>query len=185
MAELKRTYAILAADLEEIVAYGKRDPSEFAHRTLVRTHFALVEGLTFQLIQLALAGGKDDPGLFSAEEMGVLRQEKYELSNTGKPKSRTVFHDLLPSIRFAIGCFSQVYGAQFHPEYSTPGWQAMGKLRLIRNRVTHPRNTEDLHLSDDDLRYATAAAGWFKTTMTSLFEACAQADENLRQKGDA
>ena len=172
VAEFKKTHAILAADVDEIIAYGKRNSSEFALRTLVRTHFALVEGLTSQLLQVALVEGNESPGLFSADEMGVLRQKRYELSDNGTPKSRPVDPRLLPSIRFAIDCFSKIYGVQVHPEFGTKGWHAMKELQLIRNRLTHPQNEEDLQLTRDDRQLVMDAAGWFNATMTSLFKAC-------------
>ena len=44
--ELKKVYSILAEDVEEARTYGQTNPSGFAHRSLFRATFALIEGLS-------------------------------------------------------------------------------------------------------------------------------------------
>jgi len=60
----------------------------------------------------------------------------------------------------------------------------MRELQAIRNWLTHPRNAEDLHLTDEELTHVIAATDWFKQTMLGMFDACALADR-MYQEGRA
>ncbi|MFW6184050.1 MAG: hypothetical protein ACOC8X_09655, partial [Chloroflexota bacterium] len=160
--QLKQTYLILSQDLDEIVAYGKSNPSPFAHRTLVRTHFALIEGLSYQMRQVTLASLEKHEGLLTPEEICLLREEKYEADSNGSVKARTQNLRPLPGLLFSIECYLKNHGATFKPDTSVHGWECMKKLVKIRNNLTHPKSSADLQLSEEDLMHVAKAAGWWK-----------------------
>lgn len=83
--QLKRTWAILDADLTEAFAYGKRGNTPYAQRALVRAFFAAVEGLSFQLRQVTLASLSGTTLLTDAETQ-LLQEVKYFLDEKGRPK---------------------------------------------------------------------------------------------------
>lgn len=46
LLKLRSVFNILAADVEEALAYGRSTPTDFAKRSLFRTYFVQIEGLT-------------------------------------------------------------------------------------------------------------------------------------------
>lgn len=178
--ELKKTFAILSEDVEQIRAYGRNNPTPFAHRTLLRTHFAVVEGITFLLRQVALAS--EDSGLFTPAEISVLREETYHLDKKGEVETCQNFHTLLPSILFTMRCYARLHGARFQPDTSNHGWSCMQRYKKLRDRLTHPKSSVDLELSESELSDAMEAAEWFKRTLLKLFTACEDADEYYRSR---
>ncbi|HTQ39214.1 MAG TPA: hypothetical protein VMJ32_09300 [Pirellulales bacterium] len=138
--ELKKVYNILAEDVEAVRAYGKSNPSPFAHRTLFRTYFALVEGLSYQFRKLALACAEYKPDLFTKEEIILLKEQKFILSNEGEPVTiHAGFQKPLPSILFTMRCCAKAYGASFLPDTNIQiGYTKMKEFITLRNGLTHP-----------------------------------------------
>jgi hypothetical protein len=178
--ELKKTFKILAEDVEESRAYGEHNPTPFAHRTLLRTHFALIEGMTYCFRQVALAAAKY--GLFSPAEIALLKEENYHLNKKGQVATRNNWQQLLPSIIFSMRCYGRVHGAPFEPDIGDNGWACMHQYKKLRDRLTHPKSSADLQLSDRDLEIAMKAATWFKSTVQTLLETCDKADEHYRSQ---
>lgn len=178
---LKNIFRILNEDVDEAVAYGKSNPTPFAHRSLIRAHFAMIEGLSFQLRQVTLASLIDTDFLTSSE-IALLREEKYSIDSKGNPQIQESFNSFLPSLLFTIRCYLKNHGASYQVNTADNGWVAMQKAIKIRNRVTHPRDVESLELSDIDLKNFRDAAVWWKNTMFEMFSACSDADEHWRSK---
>ena len=175
VAQLKQVFSVLSRDLDEIVAYGKTNPSPFAHRTLVRTHFALMEGLAYQLRQVTLASLAQTDHL-TAVEIALLKEERYALDTKGRPEPRENYQTFLPNLLFTIQCYLKNHGATYQPNTGHHGWEAMRKFVEIRNRITHPKSDALLELTETDLKYVVDAASWWKATMLEMFTACAEAD---------
>ncbi|MEJ1334484.1 MAG: hypothetical protein RPU37_00400 [Candidatus Sedimenticola sp. (ex Thyasira tokunagai)] len=183
--QLKETYNILAKDLDEIVAYGKDNNSDFAQRTLVRTHFALIEGMSYQLRQVALASLEPHRGMLTPGEISILREEKYLLNHKGEVEPKEIFQKPLPSMLFSMTSYAKAHGTTFAPDRGNHGWDAMKKLVRIRNGLMHPKSAAGLSLSDEDLQQVVEAAKWWKSTMLELFATCKEADEFWNSKLNA
>lgn len=183
VAQLKNVYSILVSDLDEALAYGQSNNSAFAHRTLVRTHFALIEGLSYQLRQVTIAS-LEGTEVLTRGEIALLRAECYSLDKKGHPKTRDEFQSFLPNLLFSIRCYLKNHAASYEPDIGHHGWEAMRMATEIRNRITHPKSPACLTLSNDDLRYFTEAAAWWKETILKMFAACAEADEYWQKQLD-
>jgi hypothetical protein len=180
--DLKRVYSLLAGDVEAARAYGQADPSPFAHRTLFRTYFALIEGLSYQFRKVALACGERDPRLLSAQEIALLKEEKYSLNKEGEPEATTNFQKVLPNVLFSMHCYAKAHGASFQPDTSNHGWGAMQTFVTLRNGLEHPKSAADLELDESQIRSAAEAAAWWKQTVLQLLEICREADEYWKSK---
>jgi hypothetical protein len=179
--QLKRVWAVVVSDLEEALAYGRQNPSAFAHRTLVRTHFAMIEALTYQLRQITLASLEGTSQL-SPIEIALLREERYFLNGKGHPKRREDFQPFLPNLLFSIRCYLKNHGANFEPDTAHHGWEALRKAVDIRNRLMHPKSEACLSLCEDDLKIFSEAAAWWKKTILGMFSACEEADTYWRSE---
>lgn len=179
--ELKRVFAVLLNDLEEALALGRREPSQFAHRTLFRTYFAYVEGLAFQLRQVSLAS-LQNTSLLTEGELALLREERHQLNSRGQPVSRENFQRVLPNLLFSIHCYVKNHGATYQPDTSQHGWEMMKKAVAVRDRLTHPKSAEGLDVTEEDTQVFAEGAAWWKRTLLEMFAACGEADELFRKQ---
>jgi hypothetical protein len=175
--ELKKVYNILAEDVEEARTYGQKISSGFAHRSLFRATFALIEGLSFQFRSVSLACAAAMPQLLTTAEISLLKEEKYKLDNKGTPKASADFQRLLPNIFFSMRCYAKVHGVIFEPDTKNHGYESMQKFVSIRNGLEHPKSASGLENSDEDLRHAMEAVIWWKNEVFRLLQACDEADE--------
>jgi hypothetical protein len=180
--QLKRVFATLNSDLEASLQLGRADPSQFAHRTLIRTYFAFVEGIAYQLrkVTLATLHGTE---LLSPAEAALLREERFQLNSKGEPETKENFQSVLPNLLFSIRCYVKNHGATYAPDTGVVGWELMRKAVAVRDRITHPKSVEGLEITDDDVNHFVAAAGWWKQTLLQMFQACGEADEFFRAQG--
>lgn len=174
--QLKSVYGILSADMDAAVAYSDKHSSPFAHRTVVRTLFSLIEGLAFQLRQVTVASLEPHSGSLTTAELTLLREERYFLNNKGEPETGENFQRFLPNLLFTIRSYGKNHGATFQADTSARGWQAMQHAVNIRNRITHPKSIADLTLSEQDQRHLIDASAWWKKTLFEMFDACDKAD---------
>lgn len=187
--QLKDVYRILSSDMDAAVAHRGASPSPFADRTLVRTFFSLVEGLTFQLRQVTLSTLEPHHGRLTTAELSLLREERYFLNKKGETESGENYQRVLPNLLFTIRCYPKNHGASFTPDISHHGWHAMQHAVAVRNQITHPKSVADLTLTAQDLQHLVDASKWWTKTIFAMLDACDEADNywsaNLRDKTDA
>lgn len=175
LAELQAVYGALEGDLNLALAYGRADDTPYARRAFVRAHFALVEGLSFHMRQLAVAS-VGDSGFLTPAELSLLREEVHQLDRNGRPETAARHLSFPSSLLFSMRCYAKIHGASFEPDTAGAGWEAMRKAVAIRNRMTHPKALASLDLSEEDTHAFVAAANWWKHTLLGLFAACNEAD---------
>lgn len=106
-AELKKVFRILSDDVEEARRYGQNNPSDFANRTLFRTYFALIEGLSYQFRKVSLTCAEAKPNLLTLEEIFLLKEKKCKLNKKGEPDDSPDFQSILPNIIFSMRCYAK------------------------------------------------------------------------------
>ena len=180
--QLKAVWQILDDDLDLAVKYGQSDNTPYAQRALVRTFFAAVEGLSYQLRCVTLAS-IGHTTILSAAELQLLQEERYSLDKSGRPESGKANLPFPQSMLFSIATYVKNHGAVYQPDVSGKGWSAMKHAITARNNVTHPKSVLSLSLSDRDLADLMEASRWWHSTMLSMFVACEQADTKIRNQG--
>lgn len=178
--ELKKVYNVLAEDVEEARAYGQSKPTGYAHRSLFRAAFALIEGLSFQFRTVSLTCADAMPQLLDTAEISLLKEEKYKLSDKGTSLTASEFQKLLPNILFSMRCYAKVHGATFDPDIGNHGYGSMKKFVVIRNGIEHPKSASALEHTDEDLRHASEAMTWWKKEVLRLLDTCGEADEDWK-----
>lgn len=176
VAELKSIFDVLVTDVEAIINDEEFSTNESAHRSLIRTHFAFMEGMLYQLRRIALAAAYDHPNFFSFEEVSVLLEKNFKLDQKGEiveQKSRSGF---LQTMLFSFTTYAKLHGLDFKPDKSGKGWTAMKRYVEIRNQLVHPKNTEDLYIDAEKIETSNTASSWFKVTLLKLLNDCTDAD---------
>lgn len=175
VSQLKQVFDVLNRDVNAIIAYENFKEDESAHRSLIRAHFAFIEGMVYQLRSVALASGAKT-GTFSAEEIAVLREETYSLNRKGELEKRDSFEKVLPMMLFSMSAYAKIHGAVFEPDTGSHGWEAMKKYVKIRNALTHPKSVDDLQVDEGKVEISGDAGDWFKDNLLNLFKVCDEAD---------
>lgn len=178
---LKETFSILESDVSEIKKIADGNTTAFHVRMSIRTYSALIEGLLYQMRQVALNSESESCKVFSVGERLILSEIEYRLNDKGELKEKNGFESQKPMILFTLKQFPKVHGATFSPDTSNCGWGYLGKFIQIRNRVTHPKSKEDLVLTHDEWKQANKGIDWFYDTIKAMFTECSKADEFFRE----
>jgi hypothetical protein len=184
VAQLKQCWAIVSGDIDRATKYCDAAGTPYARRALVRTFFAAVEAVSFQLRQVTLASAAGMNYLSPAEVM-LLREQRYLLDDKGQPKIVDQFLRFPNSLLLSLQTYAKNHGATFKVDKSTSGWQALKRAIRRRHNVTHPKSLACLTVSDADVQDLTQASQWWQDTLMSLFEACAESDAYWRQRQEA
>ena len=167
--QIAETIKELNEDLTRAREYmGERD-TQFARRTALRTCAALMEGVVHQATAFAIQEAENDPSLFSAEDILILREVSVSLNQKGEIEERANFQKLKPKLIHSVRCFLRVFDQEYSPDTSLHGWEALGQFLKIRNRLMHPRNIDDLFVSDEDFEISKKANDWFGDTFAIVF----------------
>lgn len=140
------------------------EDKQFRRRTLVRTLFAVIEGTIFALKHRIMEDYKIEIIDLSPEEYAVLAEESYRLDNRGHLKKSNSYPGLQGNTRFTFSIYARIRGASSAftiPLGKDARWQSFCTAIDIRNRLMHPKSTEDLIVSDSEWEAVQAAEDWF------------------------
>jgi hypothetical protein len=168
-ADLRNTYNELVSDVEDTKKLDTDFCSEsFIKRTYTRSFFSMIEGVTFQLKRIALQANKKT-NVFEAFEILLLEERTGHLASNGIAKDRNAKLQLLTNLQFAIRSVAKALNLKFEINKGS-GWTALCAAVKVRDRITHPKTTESLLISDDDMQILGQANAWFRDEIARLIE---------------
>ena len=176
--------AVLKKDVEHCLGklHGDdRQEVQFWRRTFVRAVFADIEAQIHSLRGSCLDLLRLGDLKLTTPQLAVLREETYEIDNRGRAKTRTFFANADKSIRFVLNTFAELNSAD-SPDYGTTGWESLRDSIRIRNRLTHPKNRDDMIVSDLELSQVMNGGRWFNDSVSELYVAGSAMVDILRQK---
>ena len=161
----------LQGDVQVLAKNAKREQSKrsFYRRQYVRAAAALIEGFTSMLKQTALL----NPEHFLPEELMLLREEEPSLKDNGQLHLRKRFLAIEMNVRFAFQAYAKVGGVRFSLDCSRSGWQCFKKLFSVRDRITHPKRSEDLSISDSEMSSIKKAIDFVSENHCAVLDATA------------
>jgi hypothetical protein len=157
---------ILAEDFKVISGYIDENPTNFWFRTYIRSFFAMVEGTSFALKQLALDEHMIKP-CFTQAEIALLREVSYELNRQGDEIIKTKRLDTLANVRFTFKSIIKAFKLDVIIEYDDGGWNSFREALKIRHQITHPKLISELQIADnkdnkgDKQHIISEAAEWY------------------------
>jgi len=159
---------ILTDDLTEIAKIqAGEENNDTAVRTYLRGLFAWVEATIFGLKGIALKMSEHKT-LFSPAELAMLQEQTYDLDEKGNIKLQPKLIPLTKNLRFAFSTCSRAFSIANTLNVGDARWDSFQKAIEMRNRITHPRTPEDLHLSDEDFEQIKFALFWFSENYRTL-----------------
>ncbi len=170
----------LTDDLHEIVRIRGTPPSACMRRLYMRTLFTSFEGRLYALKQFILSleqsllpwklpRGTGHVVLFTDEQRAMLKEFTYKLTSGGEAQIATYYPKFSDSFKFTMNVLHKVMRLKSNVDYGGQGWHAVIESQKIRNRLTHPKSSADLVVTDDELKTADMATSALKSRCRPVF----------------
>jgi len=145
--------------------------TQFNRRTCFRTFFAFVEGAVFILKRNVLLLHEKGIAHFSQAELALLHEEQYDLNKKGEVKTpRPKFLRLPDNVLFSCKVYAKAYQLSYKLDVSGEGWGSFRKALAVRNRIMHPKHSNDLEIKDEEMKDIDKAFEWYTKTMGELIK---------------
>jgi hypothetical protein len=165
-------------DMIQCEAILKQSDSPFARRNLVRATFAYFEGLVYsvkdRMVDSALAG---ESLRFTAGVLVNLMDEVPRPNRQGKLELEANRVPFLNSCAFLLRVLAESRGIDSGPFFSDNGWNQMQASLSMRHRITHPKQVEDLEISDSELENIRGAYRWLWDAIDTVIAGVFGADK--------
>lgn len=135
-------------------------------RLLVRSAFAFIEAVVFNVKSLGLVLGKNNK--LSPGEIALAKEEDYELDDLGNVKIRPARLRFMSNLRFAFALAAKAAGINYQLDVGGAGWQALREALPVRDRLMHPKKAADIIVTDKEVRDALDAFKWVVKQWGSL-----------------
>jgi hypothetical protein len=145
--------------IEDVIAAQDRiekDDTQTHRRELVRSVFAAIEGLHWQLKQDVLIHSKAN---LSHLEHAAMVEESYSVNERGDVISVPRFLPLTTAIRLVVNIV-QRYRPTYKIDFNHVGWANLKATVDLRNRLVHPKGLSDLEVSADEIQKTNSAFAW-------------------------
>lgn len=173
--ELGKMQDILRQDVTELHEFGKERHADQAwRRSLFRSVFSWIEGMIFQMKQVALhTQGGYYQAVFSLAEKTFLEEARYLLKDNGNTNTKyDNFINIEKNLRFAYLMITKGYSLSITLDIDNGdnGWNQFKNAIRIRNQLTHPKSINDLNVSDQDVKNLLGTISWFDKQIKKLIE---------------
>lgn len=160
----------LRLDFKFVESNLNSDFSEFWSRTFIRTSISLIEAELFILKQDLIIYCRDNAIQISPEIALLLDSKKYEINSNGQVKERLLQVRLNDDIRFCFGQIKSFKGYKLYKEFDDSGWSKVISTIAVRNRLTHPKSSEDIVVSNQEVVDCKLAFNWFIKNVVFFLE---------------
>jgi hypothetical protein len=156
----------LRNELDLVMKSDKKDDagairvdSQAERRILIRSIFSYIEAITYSVKALILSD--PDSARLSRGEKMFAAELAYELRTNGDVASRPAKIPLTSNLKFTFKIFSKVFENWTELDTSGLGWECLLRSVKVRDRITHPKTSSDLLVSDEQVIEANHALRWF------------------------
>jgi hypothetical protein len=145
-------------------------------RDLVRTIFAAIEGLIWMYrVEIRFHANVIDP-LSPIQEI-ALAEKSYAVDERGEIKEQVRFIPIPAMIRLTTRIAEQIC-PELKIDFGALGWTDLKQAIKVRNRITHPKNTSDLNVSEADIAISQSGLFWFLDLFEKVLNALHSATTN-------
>jgi hypothetical protein len=171
LGEIIQPLQKLLEDAHAAELYLEENDTQFARRAYVRSVFANVEGSIWLLKQTCLKIVKEKKlNLLTLAEWSLLSDKTFDLTDKGEPREQQKFLKLPDNIRFTFHIFNRLFKSSFSLGVDGKSWAAFRTALELRNRLAHPKEAKDIDVSDEEIKAAKDACGWFNGLMADCIQ---------------
>ena len=167
--ELTKPLFAISDDLERSEKELLANDNSYSRRNYIRALFAAIELSVFVLKQTFLVAASSCPGKLTFAELALLREETFDLENTGKVRTQKKFLKIADNLRFTIRCVEKGFGLSLNFNPGDRNWDDFKKTMEIRNRITHPKGHKDFDVSRQEAELAVRVGHWFAEFLKDWF----------------
>jgi len=152
---------------------------QYYRRMLLRSAFAYMEGIIFvfkgSTAGLLLAQHfqeiRSDMTKLLRETpyLGFLTDSGFVLSDKGELKPKKEHINLKTNIQYMFKIAATTYHSSYEVDKSGNGWECFQKSIKVRDRITHPKNSSDMEIAEDEISDVIKAISWFEEAFDDLF----------------
>lgn len=148
-----------------------KEDNQFTRRAYIRSLFAMIEGSIWVLKQIVLHAPVQEGHVkrLSVAEYALLSDRTYDLKSNGQPKEQTKYLKLPDNIRFTFGVLEKYFKADFELGIGKVAWDNFLEAQAIRNRITHPKTSEEFEVSDSEIATCKETCSWFNELIVAFF----------------
>lgn len=166
----------LQADLDEVEQLLNENDNQIWRRTFCRTFFAYLEGQVYLLKQIFLFY---DWWTVDVETEYKIRNKKQTKNKDGTPKIIDTRLPLVQNVKLifkALATAAEIEPIIFDDDEI---WKLLARAVNVRNRIVHPKNLEELNISDEEIRLIKYIGGWYLSNAANLLEKRVEKDVKI------
>ncbi|PJB00506.1 MAG: hypothetical protein CO128_00465 [Ignavibacteriales bacterium CG_4_9_14_3_um_filter_30_11] len=154
----------LSSDWKKMLDNIKSDYLYFRRRNYVKTVFSSIEGILFAMKRILLIHSDK----LSDEE--IINLQEYKLVGPPEHKLKKKIHFLKTdeNVKFVIRTYEKAKTTGFTTNLKEDDWEKFRLSIEIRNRITHPKHSSDLLISEDEIETVMQAHDWFFKVFNDL-----------------
>ncbi len=130
----------------------------------------MIEGTVYCTKQFILRACELGGRILSAEEL-VFLSETYVyvvVDPIGVATVKAKHEGTLSNVKRALEIAAARFNLDWWPDYGTQGWKKLARSLEARHRITHPKMTVELLVSDNDLNVHKDPFGWLIDSLNEL-----------------
>lgn len=154
----------LSSEGKKMLDNIKSDYLNFRRRNYVKTVFSSIEGILFAMKRILLNHCEN----LTDEEIIKLQEYKLVGPTENKLKKEVYFLSANENVKFVIRTYEKVKTNEMVTNFKCNDWEEFIKSISIRNRITHPKNSNDLLISENEMRIVMKAHDWFFKVFNEL-----------------
>jgi hypothetical protein len=161
-------------DMIECEEMFDRADTPFVRRSFVRSSFAFIEAhlywLKDQVIAWLLSAGWE-ANRIEVSKLMVLFDSAYRPNKQGIMEAEAKRTPFLNLCAFVLRTGAECWGLDPSHIFSDAGWASLQIALNVRHRITHPKRSEDLDITDGEINAMREAHHWMYDYMIALMHA--------------
>lgn len=163
---------ILVNDVQQALNIARNSNEQANRRNLIRTIMSATEGISWDFrnhVRSILKDVDQIPPLIDQ----AFDELTYSVNERGRLVEQQRFIAVTAMIRLTVNV-AKMFCPDLQVDFGGDGWVSFKKAIKIRNRITHPKSTLDLSVSDQDIETAQSGFFWFIEMTGDVMEAMVQ-----------
>jgi hypothetical protein len=166
---VKHFLEVIEEDVDTAIEILDKVDTSYNRRVFVRNYYSFIEGMLHFFRHEVIAKANKEDGTLTNAELAVLKEETYTVTGNGRIQTQTKHLTFEQSFRLTVQYYFADVIDQVPVNYGDGGWKAMLDGLEIRNRVTHPKYTSELSISNKELDTVKKAKQWGDELFKRLF----------------
>jgi len=175
-SNLSALFLGLHSDLTKSKENLRPDITGYWDRMYIRCLYSLIEGLTYRMRHALISTHDAGKTKLEISEYILLSELGYRVTKSGKIEETEEFLPFLTGFRLTFKTCCRILDISDYETsaFSHNGWECIKKTIQIRDRLTHPKEPQDLIITKEELSTAQQAERWFLSLVSQVFSCMEQ-----------